>query len=100
VAQAQLLIRANDPLYELMMPLGLHRLEDRTWQRTLHNLAARFGADGQVETRVVCVDPKRQWRRYTNIRHNALILSALYAFSRPARRKPASHDRRRGGSLE
>jgi hypothetical protein len=100
VAQAQLLIRANDPLYELMMPLGLHRLEDRTWQRTLHNLAARFGADGQVETRVVCVDPKRQWRRYTNIRHNALILSALYAFSRPARRKTASHDRRRGGSLE
>jgi hypothetical protein len=100
VAQAQLLIRANDPLYELMMPLGLHRLEDRTWQRTLHNLAARFGGDGQVETRVVCVDPKRQWRRYTNIRHNALILSALYAFSRPAHRKPASHERRRGGSLE
>ena len=30
MAQAQLLIRANDPLYELMMPLGLHRLEDRT----------------------------------------------------------------------
>ena len=99
MAQAQLLIRANDPLYELMMPLGLHRLEDRTWQRTLHNLAARFGGDGQVETRVVCVDPKRQWRRYTNIRHNALILSALYA-SRGLAPQPASHERRRGGSLE
>ena len=99
MAQAQLLIRANDPLYELMMPLGLHRLEDRTWQRTLHNLAARFG-DGQVETRVVCVDPKRQWRRYTNIRHNALIPPRSTRSSRPARRKPASHERRRGGSLE
>jgi hypothetical protein len=86
VAQAQLLIRANDPLYELMMPLGLHRLEDRTWQRTLHNLAARFGAHGKVETRVVCVDPKRQWRRYTNIRYNALVLSALHAVTAPLRR--------------
>ena len=86
VAQAQLLIRANDPLYEIMMPLGLHRLEDRTWQRTLGNVAARFGADGKVETRVVCVDPKRQWRRYKNIRHNALVLSALYAITTPLRR--------------
>jgi hypothetical protein len=86
VAQAQLLIRANDPLYELMMPLGLHRLEDRTWQRTLRNLAARFGADGKVETRVVCVDQKRQWRRYGNIRYNALVLSALYAITTPLRR--------------
>jgi hypothetical protein len=86
VAQAQLLIRANDPLYELMMPLGLHRLEDRTWQRTLHNLAAHFGADGKVETRVVCVDPKRQWRRYKNIRHNALILSVLHTVTAPLRR--------------
>ena len=82
VAQAQLLIRANDPIYELMMPLGLHRVEDRTWQRTFHNLAAYFGTNAKVETRVVCVDPKRQWRRYTNIRYNALILSALHAFSR------------------
>jgi hypothetical protein len=86
VAQAHLLIRANDPLYELMMPLGLHRVEDRTWQRTLHNLAARFGADGKVETRVVCVDPKRQLRRYKNIRYNALILSALHAVTAPLRR--------------
>ena len=95
VAQARLLIRANDPLYELMMPLGLHRLEDRTWQRTLRNLAARFGAHGEVETRIVCVDPKRQWSRYTNIRYNALILSALYAITAPLRwiRRQAPGDR-------
>ncbi len=86
VAQAHLLIRANDPLYELMMPLGLHKLEDRTWQRTLLNLAAYFGARGEVETRVVCVDPRRQWRRYGNIRYNALVLSALHAVTAPLRR--------------
>jgi hypothetical protein len=86
VAQAHLLIRANDPLYELMMPLGLHKLEDRTWQRTLRNLAAYFGARGEVETRVVCVDPRRQWRRYGNIRYNALVLSALHAVTTPLRR--------------
>ncbi len=93
VAQVQLLVRANDPLYELMMPLGLHRVEDKTWQRTLENLAAHSGTAGKVNTRVVCVDPKRQWRRYKNIRYNALILSALHAITAPLRqskRQPLS----------
>lgn len=80
VAQAQLLIRANDPLWELMMPLGLHRVENKQWEDTLRNLAAHFGAVGTaVQTRVICVEPKRQWRHYKNIRHNALIRSALRA---------------------
>ena len=86
VAQVQLLIRANDPLYELMMPLGLSAGEDMTWKRTLRNLAASFGArDAKVETRIVCVDPRRQWRRYGNIRHNALLRSALHALTAPLR---------------
>ncbi len=85
VAQAQLLIRANDPIYELMMPLGMHKLEDMTWQRTVGRVAAHFGADGRVETRVTCVDPKRQWRRYKNVRHNALVLSVLHAVTAPLR---------------
>jgi hypothetical protein len=109
VAQAQLLIRANDPLYELMMPLGLHRVEDKIWQHTLQSLAAYFGADGEVETRVVCVDPKRQWRHYKNVRYNALILSALHAMIAPLRQlkrsagqpvsQSARRGRRRGGSF-
>ena len=86
VAQAQLLIRANDPIYELMMPLGLHKIEDMTWQRTLGRIAAHFGAAGRIETRIICVDPKRQWQRYTNVRHNALILSVLHATTAPLRR--------------
>lgn len=86
VAQAQLLIRANDPIYEIMMPLGLHKIEDKTWQRTLGRVAAHFGAAGRIETRVTCVDPKRQWGRYANVRHNALVLSALHAVTAPLRR--------------
>ena len=77
VTQAQLLIRANDPLWEAMMVLGLNRAENIQWQSTLRNLAAHFGANGKVETRVICVDPKRQWSHYKNIRHNVLIRSAL-----------------------
>ena len=80
VAQAQLLIRANDPLWEAMMVVGLNRAENIQWQSTLRNLAAHFGAaNGKVETRVICVDAKRQWRHYRNIRHNVLIRSALRA---------------------
>jgi hypothetical protein len=71
------------------------------WARYVETLKAPDGiVHRNVEGRVVCVDPKRQWRRYTNIRHNALILSALYAFSQLAHRKAGSHERRRGGSLE
>jgi len=71
--------RANDPLWEAMMVLGLNRAENIQWQSTLRNLAAHFGANGKVETRVICVDPKRQWRHYKNIRHNILIRSVLRA---------------------
>ena len=87
VAQAQLLIRANDPLYEIMMPLGLHRAENAQWQRTLGRVVAHFGASGTVETKVVCVDPKRQWRNYKNVRNNALVLSALRVAAAPLRRR-------------
>jgi hypothetical protein len=68
------------------MSLGLHRVETITWQCTLHKLAAHFGAELPVTSRVVCVDPKRQWRHYKNIRYNAVIRSTLYALrSRGAR---------------
>ena len=56
-----------------------------TWQRTLGRVAAHFGAAGRVETRITCVDPKRQWWRYTNVRHNALVLSALHTATAPLR---------------
>jgi hypothetical protein len=60
VGQKQVLIRVNDPPYELMMPLGVHRVDNITWQRTLRKLAAPFGAETSVTTGVVCVDSKWQ----------------------------------------
>ena len=84
-AQAQVLMRANDPLYELGLRLGGHKMEDEAWQTTLKNLAAHFGVYEPVETEVVCVDPKLQWREYRNVWHNAGIRSALHMASAPLR---------------
>jgi hypothetical protein len=86
VAQAQVLIRANDPLYELAMPLGLSRIENRFWQQTLRALAARFGVErATVQTTAVCVDRGRRWANARNLRHNAAIASVLYAMATPVR---------------
>jgi hypothetical protein len=86
VAQAQVLVRANDPLYELAMPLGLSRIEDRFWQQTLRALAAHFGVEqATVQTSVVCVDRRRQWANARNLRHNAGVRSVLYAMATPVR---------------
>lgn len=86
VIQVQVLLRAGDPLYELALPLGAHRKEDRFWQHTLRSLAAHFGvADAQVRTSVVCVDRRRQWANAGNIWQNAAVRSALYQLAAPLR---------------
>ena len=64
VAQAQILMRANDPLDEIGLTLGGHRRQDRFWESTLTDLAARFGIAATVEARVVCVDRRRRWSRW------------------------------------
>lgn len=78
VAQVQALIRTNDPLYEVAFRLGAGRDEDTFWQHTLRSLAAHFGVHGQVQTHVVCVDPRMQWARAKNIWHNAAIRTTCY----------------------
>ena len=91
VAQAQVLMRANDPIYELGLLFGGHRKEDTFWEHTLSSVAAHFGVAGEVETHVTCVDAKRQWKRAGNVRHNAAIRSGLYALGAPLRavRRPS-----------
>ena len=84
-AQAQVLLRANDPLYELALAFGGHRKEDQFWRHTLGALAAHFGVDRPVETAVVCVDRRRQWANARNLWHNAAIRSALYSMGTPVR---------------
>lgn len=86
VAQAQVLMRASDPIFEVGLAFGGHRQEDRFWQHTLGQLAAHFGEPGaEVETQVVCVDRRRQWSRVGNVRHSSAIRSAMYTASAPMR---------------
>ena len=85
VAQAQVLMRANDPLYEVGLRMGGHKMEDQMWQQTLANLAGHFNVREPVETNVVCVDPRLQWREYKNVWHNAGIRSAIHMMTAPLR---------------
>ena len=78
VVQALVLMRANDPLYEIGMTFGGHRKEDKFWVATLTALGERLGIQHPVvETKTTCVDSKRQWRHASNIWHNSMIRSVL-----------------------
>ena len=83
VVSIEVLLRANDPFYELTMALGGHRMENEFWQTTLRNLAARFGVTAEPTLEQTCVDRRRQWRNARNIRHNAAIRTGLYVISHP-----------------
>ena len=84
MVQAQVLMRANDPLYEVAMTLGGHRKEDKFWAATLTALGQRLGvASPEVETRSTCVDSKRQWRHARNVWHNSMVRSVLQTLAAP-----------------
>ncbi len=85
VAQTQVLMRPNDPLYEIGFRLGGSKAEDSFWVQTLESLAARFGVNGQVQMVATCVDPKLQWSQAKNIWHNAAIRSMVYSMFAPVR---------------
>lgn len=86
VAQAQVLMRPSDPIFELGATLFGHRQEDRFWQDTLGKVAAHFGEpEAEVETNVVCVDKKRQWSKWRNVWHSSAIRSTTYMLSAPLR---------------
>jgi hypothetical protein len=84
-AQAQVLMRASDPLYEIGMTFGGHRQEDAHWVHTLTSLATHFGAAAAVEVQSMCVDRKRQWSRAANVWQNAGIRSGLHVARAPFR---------------
>src|ERR1700678_3474478 len=84
MVQAQVLMRANDPLYEVAMTMGGHRKEDRFWAATLTALGKRLGLPHpEVEDRSVCVDAKRQWRHASNVWQNSMIRSMLQTMAAP-----------------
>jgi hypothetical protein len=88
VAQVQELTRASDPFWELamMMPVLGERMQNDIWRATLRNLAKHFGVEATVESKIVVVDSRRQWRNAKNIWHNAAIRSSLSAPLRLLRR--------------
>jgi hypothetical protein len=86
VAQAQVLMRASDPLYEIGLGLGGHRKEDKFWDATLSSLAGHFGVqEPRVDVQLICVDKKRQWSSARNVWKNSAIRSGMYATGAPFR---------------
>jgi hypothetical protein len=73
------------------MVLFAHRMEDRHWQQTLHNLAAHFGVQAPVLYQTVRLDRRRQWSRAGNVWYNAAVRSALHTLAarvHPPRPRP------------
>src|SRR6201996_2869321 len=89
VVQAQVLMRANDPLYELAMALGGHRKEDQFWVQTMTALAKYLGAlPTTVHSRTVCIDRRRQWGNFGHVRHNSMLRSLLHSATAIIQRRP------------
>jgi hypothetical protein len=87
IAEAQALERPSDPFDELAYMLGGNRMNNRFWETTLRNLATAVGvAVPAVETRSVCIDSKRQWRYWRNVRNSASIRSARRTLTAPVRK--------------
>jgi hypothetical protein len=87
VAQIQALLRASDPLFELMFRLKIsHKMEDDFWMQTLRNLAVHFKAAGSEPVmKAVVVDPRMQWSEAKNIWQNAAIRTTFYTLAAPVR---------------
>jgi hypothetical protein len=86
VAQAQVLMRASDPIFEVGLVLGGHKQEDAFWAQTLQRLATHFGQpEAEVDAQVVCVDRKRQWSKWRNVWHSSAIRSTIYTLGAPLR---------------
>ncbi len=88
VVQAQVLMRANDPLYELAMTLGGHRKEDQFWVQTMTALARHLGAlPATVHTRAVCIDRRRQWANFGHVWQNSMVRTMLHSATSITRRR-------------
>jgi hypothetical protein len=87
IAQVQALERASDPFDDLIFTLGGSRQIDKFWRATLNNLATAVGVQAPVaESQAVCIDRKRQWRYWRNVRNSATIRSARRTLTAPIRK--------------
>ncbi|WP_431799205.1 hypothetical protein [Microbacterium kunmingense] len=86
IARISMLLRCSDPLFESMWPLA-RRGEDLFWPEVLRNLGRAHGVtDVTVAERTVCVDRRRLWANWRNVRHNAGIRTVAHVVRAPFRR--------------
>jgi hypothetical protein len=85
VAQAQVLMRASDPIYEMGLRFGGHRAEDSFWRHTLNAVAATYGVSGKVSAQVTRIDGRIQWRNARNVRQNSAVATVFYTLGAPFR---------------
>jgi len=86
VAQVQALERTSDPFDEIGYMLGANRMNNRFWEQTLENVARHLGVETPiVDSQVLCIDKRRQWRRVTNLRNSATLRTAGHTLTAPAR---------------
>ncbi len=87
VAEAQALERPADPFDDLAYLLGGNRQNNKFWEATLRNLATTVGvASPTVVTQVSCIDRRRQWRYWRNVRNSATLRSARRTITAPVRK--------------
>lgn len=84
IAQAQVLMRASDPIYELGLRFGGHKQEDNFWCHTLGQLAKFFGAEAPVQFERICVNKKIQWAEARNVWQNSAVRTTLYTVRTPS----------------
>lgn len=77
VARIDLMVRANDPLYEASFRIYTSRLEDKIWSHTLAELARHFGSEAPVDQHTALIDKRRQWSHWRNIWKNSAVRTLL-----------------------
>src|SRR3954447_1640651 len=86
VAQADALERPSDPFDEIAYKLVGNRQNDKFWLATLHSLALMIGVtEPVVDVQSTCIDSKRQWRHWRNVRNSATLRSARRTMTAPIR---------------
>ena len=77
-ARIHLLVRANDPLYELSFRIYTSKLEDKIWFHTLQQVAGHFGvAEPEVVMTTQLVDKRRHWKQMSNLWKNSAVRTLL-----------------------
>ncbi len=85
VAQVRTQGRANDPVFEFGFRMFGAKQQERIWTHVLTQLAARYDVRATPTVERVCLDPRIQWGRASNVWHNATIRSFIYACLGPVR---------------